>query len=76
MRKRTSVSAAPAALAPVKAPNRSFLFFSLSSSSIWNHKHPSGGGHGEQTIDTPPSLARPAAMTTVGSKAEAANGEE
>lgn len=41
MRKQTSVSAEPAGLALVKAPNRSFLFFSLSSSSIYNHKHPS-----------------------------------
>lgn len=41
MRKQTSVSAEPAGLALVKAPNRSFLFFSLSSSSIYNHKQPS-----------------------------------
>lgn len=36
MTKQTSVSAAPADPAFVRAPNLSFLFFSFSSSSIWN----------------------------------------
>lgn len=56
------------------APSSSSAFH-LPQSGITNI--PWGGGtHGEQTLNTPHTLARPAAMTTVSSKAEVANKEE